>query len=154
MPQRPALSPTPATPVPRRSFFRKLGLSVSVGAGIALVPSAASAAPTYCRAECKRATNGCARDLDRVVRPQQLPGHPLQEEGPRGHLLSIPRRLEGVRAYAFRTSHRDGEEEPMGIVIGVLALAAISVLPMLVLALARRVVRRFGLADDTDQPVR
>ena len=42
----------------------------------------------------------------------------------------------------------------MGIVMGVLGLAAISVLPMLVLALARRVVRRFGLADDSDQPVR
>ena len=52
--------PVPATPEPRRSFFRKLALSVGVGAGIALVPTAASAAPTYCRDECTRATNGCA----------------------------------------------------------------------------------------------
>jgi hypothetical protein len=42
----------------------------------------------------------------------------------------------------------------MGIVIGVLALAAISVLPILVLAVARRVVRRLGLADDSDQRIR
>jgi hypothetical protein len=41
----------------------------------------------------------------------------------------------------------------MGIAVGVLALAAISLVPLLVLAIAKRVAHRFGPRDQGDQPV-